>query len=283
MKNKIINIGLIGKTNAGKSTFINSFTGETISIENKKINTTLDVVAGIYNIENIQIIFYDTPGFSLLKTNRTTQKKQRTEIWEVINNVDLIFFIIDILKFNYNNIVKDIEKIKKINKPIIVVFNKIDLIKKEIILLYIQKLNEINLIDDFFNISAKYKTGFDSIKKYLIKKSKQGEWKYNLGEISNKSDIFIANECTRKALLEYLHKEIPYNLSVKNELFKFINKKNIKIKQLIEINNLRYKSIILGKKGENIKRIRELSQKEIEKIFNSKIHLYLKVVHVNAK
>ena len=283
MRSRIIHVGLIGKTNSGKSTFINSIVGEKISIENKKINTTQESVTGILNVKNTQIIFYDTPGLIFLKKNNIIQKKQKTELWETINNVDLILFIIDIVKFNNYNTVNDIEKIKEVKKPVIVVFNKIDLIQKEIILSYIKKLNETNLIDDFFHISAKYNRGLDLIKNYLVTKSKYSKWKYEYNEVSNKSDIFISNECTRNALLKYLHKEIPYNISVKSKLFKTINKKNIKIKQLIEINNLRYKSIILGKKGKTIKRIRESSQKEIENIFNSKIHLYLEVTHINAK
>ena len=283
MRNRIIHVVLIGKTNAGKSTFINSIVKEKISIENKKINTTQEIITGIINLKNTQIVFYDTPGLNLLKTSNLIQKKQNTQILELINHVDVIFFIIDIVKFNYNSIIKDIKKIKEINKPVIVVFNKIDLIEKDKILLYIKKLNETDLVDDFFNISAKYNKGFDLITKYLVKKSRYGNWKYLAENLTNKSDIFISNECTRNALLKYLHKEIPYNIVVKNKIFKFINKKNIKIKQLIEINNLRYKPIILGKKGNTIKRIRESSQKEIENVFNSKIHLYLEVIHINAK
>jgi len=283
MKNKIINVGLIGKTNAGKSTFVNSIVGNKISIENRKINTTLEVVTGVLNISNTQIIFYDTPGLNILKKFNINKKKQNTELWEVINYIDLILYIIDTNKFNYNNIAKDIAKIKESKKSVIVIFNKIDLIKNEIILPYIKKLNQINMIDDFFNISAKNNIGINIIKKYLVEKSQYGEWEYEINEISDKSEIYISNECTRNAVLKYLHKEIPYNIIVKNKLFKSINKKNIKIKQLIEINNLRYKSIILGKKGNTIKRIRESSQKEIESIFNSKIHLYIEVVHVNAK
>ena len=283
MKNKIISVGLIGKTNAGKSTFINSIVGEKISIENRKINTTLEIIAGVLNVKNTQIIFYDTPGSNFLKTFNVIQKKQNTELWEVINCVNIILYIVDTKKFSFRNTIKDIEKIKESMKPVMVVFNKVDLIKKEIILTYINQLNETNMIDDFFNISAKYNKGMDLIKTYLVKKSIYGKWKYESKEISNKSDIFISNECTRNALLKYLHKEIPYNIAVKNKIFKTINNKNIKIKQFIEINNLRYKSIILGKKGETIKRIRESSQKEIENIYNSKIHLYLEVVHVNAK
>ena len=283
MKSKIINVGLVGKTNAGKSTFINSIVGEKVSIENKKINTTLESVAGVLNIKNTQIIFYDTPGLIYLKHNNIIQKKQKTDLWNVIYKSDLIMFIIDTVKFNYEDILKDIIKIKEVNKPIIFVFNKIDLINKNEILSYINKLNKDNLVDDFFNISAKYNKGLEIIKKYLVKKSNYGEWRFEPNEISNKNDIFISNECTRNALLKFLHKEIPYNITVKNKIFNFINKKNIKIKQLIEINNLRYKPIILGKNGKTIKRIRESSQKEIESIFNSKIHLNLEVVYINAK
>ena len=283
MKNKIINVALIGRTNAGKSTFINSIVGEKISIENRKINTTLEIHSGILNIGTTQIIFYDTPGYNLLNKNKYIKKEQKTEIFEILNSIDLILLIFDTYNFNYKYVIGYIEKIKKTNKPIIFVFNKIDLIKKELVLSYIKKLNELNIIDDFFIISAKYNNGIDLIKKYLVQRSKYGDWKYKNGEISNKGDVFISNECTRNALLKFLHKEIPYNITVKNKLFKNINNKSIKIKQSIQINNLRYKSIILGKKGEKIKKIRESSQKEIEKIFNSKIYLYLNIVHINAK
>ena len=150
MKSKIIHIGLIGKTNAGKSTFINSIVQKKISIVNKKINTTSEITTGVLNIKNIQIIFYDTPGFHFLKKKNEIKKKQNTIIWELINNIDVIFFFIDTTKFIYNKVVQDITKIKESKKPVVVIFNKIDLIKNEIILPYINELNKINLIDDFF-------------------------------------------------------------------------------------------------------------------------------------
>ena len=110
MKNKIISAALVGNTNVGKSTIINSIIGKKISIENKKINTTLDIVEGILIINNTQIIFYDTPGSNFFKTHNITQRKQNTQLWEIMNQVDKIFYIIDSLKFNYDNIVKDIKK-----------------------------------------------------------------------------------------------------------------------------------------------------------------------------
>jgi len=283
MNNKLIHVGLLGRTNAGKSTLINALVGEKISIENKKINTTLEAVIGICNINNTQIIFYDTPGINYLNTTKILKKKIKIQIWETLNKVDLLLFIVDVFKYNHLEVIKDLKNIIEIKKPILIIFNKTDLIKNEVILSYIDKLDKEELVSDFFNVSAKYSKGIDQLLKYIISQSITKRWKYINNEITNKDNIFITNECTRNAILTYLHQEIPYNISIKNLKFKILNNQHIKIKQKIEITNYRYKSIILGKKGATIKKIRENSQKEIEKILNKKTHLYLEVSHINVQ
>ena len=277
MKKKLIKVALVGKTNAGKSTLVNSFVGEKISIINKKINTTQDLILGILNIDTTQIIFYDTPGSNFLKTSNLLQKKIKTHIWNAIDQVNLILYIIDSSKYNYQDIESDINKISEVNKSIILVFNKIDLIKNEKILFYINELKKINYIESFFNISAKYNKGITNLSNYLRTKSITQEWLYKNDEITNKDDIFITNECTRNAILEFLHQEIPYNIKVRSLVFKYLKNHDLKIKQSIELQNERYKPIILGKKGNTIKRIRENSQNAIHKILNCKVHLYLQV------
>ena len=277
MKKKLIKVALVGKTNAGKSTLVNSFVGEKISIVNKKINTTQDLILGILNIDTTQIIFYDTPGSNFLKTSDLLQKKIKTHIWSAIDQVNLILYIIDSSKYNYQDIESDINKISEVNKSIILVFNKIDLIENEKILFYINELKKINFIESFFNISAKYNKGITNLSNYLRTKSITQEWLYKNDEITNKDDIFITNECTRNAILEFLHQEIPYNIKVRSLVFKYLKNHDLKIKQSIELQNERYKPIILGKKGNTIKRIRENSQNAIHKILNCKVHLYLQV------
>jgi len=275
--NKLIKIALIGNTNAGKSTLMNSMVGKTVSIINKKINTTQSIIKGIININDTQIIFYDTPGSNFLNSSVSSQKKLKIDIWTAIEDVDCILYIIDVSKYNYKTICSDIKKINEVEKSIIVIFNKIDLIDNKLILPYIESLNNLNLIETFFNISAKYRKGLKQLSIFIKSKAQKNKWIFDKGETSNKDHIFMTNECTRNAILKYLHKEIPYNLTVRNLLFKSLNNNDIKIKQSIDLTNMRYKPIILGRKGEIIKKIRESSQKEISNIMKSKIHLYLQV------
>jgi GTP-binding protein Era len=218
--NKLIKIALIGNTNAGKSTLMNSMVGKNVSIINKKINTTQNIIKGITNINDTQIVFYDTPGSNFLNSSVYSQKRLKIDIWTAIEDVDCILYIIDVSKYNYKTICSDIKKINEVKKSIIVIFNKTDLIDNKLILPYIESLNNLNLVEAFFNISAKYKKGINKLSIFLKSKAKNNKWIFNKDEISNKDDIFMANECTRNAILKYLHKEIPYNVIVRNLLFK---------------------------------------------------------------
>ena len=283
MNKKLLKVALIGKTNAGKSTLINAIVGEQISIINKKINTTQESIIGIKNISDNQIVFYDTPGSNFLKSTNILQKKLKINIWQSIDSVDLILYIIDTAKYDFKRIEKDILKISEVKKSIIFIFNKIDLIDRKNILYFISELKKLDLIEDFFLLSAKFNRGIDLLLDHLISKSINNKWVYENDELTDKDDIFITNECTRNAILEYLHQEIPYNIKVTNNLYKFLHNNDLKIQQIIELTNVRYKPIILGKNGMTIKKIRERSQKDIQNILNCKVHLYLKVSIINEK
>ena len=279
MHQKLLKISLVGKTNAGKSTLLNKIIGETVSIINKKINTTQELIKGIINISNIQIIFYDTPGFNILKHKDKLHKQLRVNIWQAIEESDIILYILDSKKIHFNELE---EHINQLNKKIVFVFNKIDLIEKYKLLPIIKKLDKNFKIESFFNISAKYNLGINNLLDYLKKFSKESKWLFLEDQISNKDDIFITNECTRNAILTYLHQELPYNINIVNQYYKHLKNGDLKIKQKLLINNLRYRKIILGKKGEKIKMIREFSQNQISKILNCKTHLYLEVIRDNA-
>ena len=279
MTSKILKIALIGRTNAGKSTLINSIVGEKISIQNKKINTTQVTIIGVKNIKKTQLIFYDTPGSNFLKSLNKQSKNLKTNLWSGIDESDIIFYLIDSKTANIKFLFEQIEKLQEVKKKIIVIFNKIDLISNKQLLPLISNLNKNFQIDSFFTISAIQNIGIDDLLDYTEKYSYVSKWIFEDDEITNKDDIFIVGELLRETMLTYLHKEIPYNVSIQTSNFKILKNNDIKIKQKIIINQKKNKKIILGRKGEMIKKIREYKQKKISQNLNAKIHLYLEILN----
>ena len=278
MKTKKLRISLVGRTNAGKSTLINRIVGEKISIQNKKINTTQDTIIGIRNIKESQLLFYDTPGSNFLKNLDSQSKKLKKNLWNGIDESDLILYLIDSSSINTKFLFEQLEKINETKKKIIVAFNKTDLILNKKLLPIITKISNQFKVESFFTISAKKNIGIDDILKFLKKYTYPSKWEYLNDEITNKDDKFFLSELLRETLLTYLHKEIPYNISIRTTNFKELSKSDIKIKQKILINEKRYKKIILGKKGSMIKKIREECQKKIKSVFKKKIHLYIELI-----
>tara|TARA_B100000700_G_scaffold178206_1_gene196869 strand:- start:628 stop:1467 length:840 start_codon:yes stop_codon:yes gene_type:complete len=278
MKTKILKISIVGRTNAGKSTLINKIVGEKISIQNKKINTTQDTIIGVKNIKQNQFLFYDTPGSNFLKNIDAQSKKLKRNLWNGIDVSDFILYLIDSSSINMKFLFDQLEKIKETKKKIIIVFNKTDLILNKKLLPIITKISNQFKVESFFTISAKKNIGIDDILKFLKEYTYASEWEYLNDEITNKDDKFFLSELLRETLLTYLHKEIPYNISIRTSSFKELNNSDIKIKQKILINEKRYKKIILGKKGSMIKKIREDCQKKIKNIFKKKIHLYIELI-----
>jgi len=278
MKSKILKISIVGRTNAGKSTLINKIIGEKISIQNKKINTTQETIIGVKNIKNTQILFYDTPGSNFLKNSNNQSKKLKQNLWNGIDESDLILYMIDSHAINLNFLYNQIDKIKEVKKKIIIIFNKIDLISKKKLLPIISEINSNFKIESFFTLSAKKSIGIEELLTELIKYSYSSKWIYSKDEISNKDDKFILSELLRETILTYLHKEIPYNISIITSYYKTLKSSEIKIKQKIYINEKRYKKIILGKNGSMIKKIRENCQKKINKVLKKKIHLYIELI-----
>ena len=279
MTSKILKIALVGRTNAGKSTLINRIVGEKISIQNKKINTTQVTVIGIKNIRETQLIFYDTPGSNFLKSLNAQSKNLKTNLWSGIDDSDIILYLIDSKTANSKFLFEQINKLQEVKKKILIIFNKIDLISNKEILPLTSNLNKNFNIDSFFTISAKQNIGIEDLLNYIDKFSYTSNWVFKDDEITNKDDVFIVGELLRETMLTYLHKEIPYNVNIQTSNFKTLRNNDIKIKQKIIIKQPRYKKIILGKKGEMIKKIREDSQKKMSKIFNAKIHLYIEILN----
>ena len=234
---------------------------------------------GVKNIKKTQLIFYDTPGSNFLKSINKDSRNLKINLWSGIDESDIIFYLIDSKTANLKFLFEQIHKLQEVKKKIIVIFNKIDLISNKQVLPFISNLSKNFEIDSFFTISAIQNIGIEYLLDYIEKYSYLSKWIFKDDEITNKDDVFIVGELLRETMLTYLHKEIPYNLNIETSNFKILKNNDIKIKQKIIINELRYKKIILGRKGEMIKKIREDSQKKMSQILNAKIHLYLEILN----
>ena len=271
-------VHLVGIPNSGKSTLINRMVGKKVSIVSHKIQTTRFCIRGICNFNlsdklKSQIIFIDTPGIFVPK--KRFEKAMVSAAWSELNFTDKVVFILDILKSFDSNIREIINKVHHLNTNIILVLNKIDLLPKEEILKKISEIKTFYNFEKIFLISAKNGNGCDKLKLYLANNMPVHSFFYDENTVSDLPQSILASEITREKLLKNLNQELPYNLTVETEKWDIKPDHSINIYQTIYINKNSYKPIILGKGGQNIKRIGILSRKEIEKLLDIKVNLFL--------
>ena len=266
-------VSIIGRPNTGKSTLINLITDRRISAVSDKPNTTRNKILGVLNTSELQVLFLDTPGIE--KSNKFLNKLMVQSSMQAIGDADLILLLIDATK---KIIPEDIEIFRKIqDKNCIAVINKIDLIKKSKILKMIETLNkDYNFIKSYIPISALENKGInflmDELKKYLPNNYKILPDDF----VTDQPEKFYISEIIREKIYVNFYKEVPYRTAVVIE--EIISKKNvIVIQAYIIVESSQHKQIILGKKGEMIKKIGQESRHEIEKFLECKIYLDLRV------
>ena len=273
MNKKIGYACLIGAPNSGKSTLLNALVNQKISAVTHKVHTTRDNIKGIVSKDNAQLIFIDTPGYlknPKYKLEKSITKKSLQEI----KNVDFICIIVDVAKKNcLKNPLIDVTYFNS-QENLIIIFNKVDLVKDKNQLLLLAQEAKAKGFNNIFMISAINNKGVTDFLNYLITNSPEGEWHYNEDEVTDRSIKQIAEDITMEQLYKFLNKEIPYNLKVETESWKE-TQNDITIHQVITVLKDSQKKIILGTNGENIKKISIISKREIEKLTDKKIHLYL--------
>ncbi|WP_168820931.1 GTPase Era [Enterobacteriaceae endosymbiont of Donacia sparganii] len=256
---------ILGRSNAGKSTLLNTLIGKKISIISHKINTTNYSITGIYNKGSYQIKYIDTPGNIFYNNNIINSLKN--------NEYNYILFILDRNKWNFieNKFVKILNQT---NIPIILILNKIDKINnKSILLPYINFLkNKIKFIY-LFMVSAKYKLYTIDINNIICKNLPKKKHQYPKNYITNQTEEIILKEIIRESIIKYLHKELPYLIDIKVFFYKKFKIIPNKIKIFLLIKNINQKKIIIGKNATTLKLIKYRSEKSIEKFFKKKINL----------
>ena len=271
-------VNILGIPNSGKSTLINKLVGKKISIVSHKVQTTRFCIRGIctftYNdLSRSQIILIDTPG--IFSAKRRLDKAMVSAAWSELTHSDKVIFIHDVTKSIEKHSLDVISEIFRIKKDVILVLNKIDLLEKNKLLKKISDVRDLFNFEKVFLVSAKNGSGCGELIKYLAMSMPTHPLMYDDNTISDLPLSILAAEITREKLFKNLNKELPYNLMVETEKWDVNNDKSINIQQTIYVNKNSHKPIILGKAGQNIKRIGILARNDLEKLLNNKIHLFL--------
>ena len=269
-------VSLIGSPNLGKSTLINNIIGEKVSIVTHKRQTTRSVLKGIFVKEQTQIIFLDTPG--IFEANRFIDKMMVKTAWKYSNESNIICFLYDASKSKISNAnIKILEILKDQKASVILILNKVDLIKKKELLPLISKFKNIFSFKEVFMLSALKGSGIIELVDYLIKEMPESPFLFDSDYITDTPQRQIASEILREKLFLNLHDEIPYNLVVDNEIWNEKKNNSIEIHQNIYVTKNSHKAMIIGHSGSNIKRIGVMARKDMESLFSKKIHLYIRV------
>ena len=270
-------VGLVGRPNVGKSTLLNSIIGKKVAITSNKPQTTRNIIQGIYNEDDTQIIFVDTPGVH--KPNHKLGDYLNKQSYYSMNDVDVILFLIDINEPFGKGDEFVLEKIKEAKKPIILVLNKIDKISNDQILEKIKEYNELYNFDEIVPVSAIKGKNKDELIK-TIKKYLTDEYKYyDDNMVTNKPLTFQIAEIVREKVFNETKEEVPHSLTcVVENIEKDNNSYHINVAIIVDRDNL--KKIIIGKQGIKIKNIGIQARKELETLLNKKVYLetYVKTI-----
>ena len=265
-------VGLIGRPNVGKSTLMNSILGKKIAITSNKPQTTRNIIQGIYNEEDTQIIFVDTPGIH--KPKSKLGKFLNEEAYFSINDVDVILFIVDVKEDLGKGDLFIIDLFKEINTPIILVLNKIDKLPKEEILLKIDEYKYLYNFCEIVPVSALKKDNVDRLVT-VIKKYLKDNIRYFPTDIYTSSPItFIISELIREKIFELTDEEIPHSVTTLIENIEETDEV-VSINGLIIVDRENLKKIIIGKQGSMIKEIGTKARIDIETLLGKKVYLEL--------
>ena len=267
-------VSLVGRPNVGKSTLLNSIIGKKIAITSNKPQTTRNIIQGIYNEDDTQIVFVDTPGIH--KPNHKLGTYLNKQTYYSIDDVDIILFLIDATQACGSGDKFVLERIKNTNKPVILIINKIDKLTKEELF---NKINECKDLYDFKEIipvSALKKDNVKEVVKVLKNYLPESVQFYDTNTSTNKSMEFLMSEMIREKVFNLTEEEIPHSVTCYIENVEKHNNA-FQINGVIVVDRDSVKRIIIGKQGNKIKEIGMQARRDIEELLGKKVYLELYV------
>ena len=265
-------VAIIGAPNAGKSTLVNALVGAKVSIVSHKVQTTRVALRGIAIEGASQLVFIDTPG--IFKPRRRLDRAMVEAAWGGAGDADIILLLVDAAKRLDEDIERILGRMNEVHVPILLALNKIDRVEKSELLALAQGLNEKVKFASTFMISALNNSGVDDLKQHLARLVPAGPWHYPADEVSDAPMRLLASEITREKIYHRLHEELPYEATVETTDWKE-KKSEVRIDQTIFVTRESQKAIVVGKAGAMIKQISMESRRELSKILEKDVHLFL--------
>jgi GTP-binding protein Era len=267
-------ISIIGCPNVGKSTFLNAVVGDKISIVADKPQTTRDKISGIKNFPDAQMIFLDTPGIHNPKTPLNRAMVQTAQ--KAIGDAEVLLMLVEANADVHDHDLFLIKSLKKVNVPVFLVINKIDLIDKQLLLPLIDKFRKLYEYRDIFPISALKGDGILELLAAIKEILPEGPQLFPEDILTDATERFIAAEFIREQIMLLTSREIPYVSAVTVDLFREDEAKNIiRISATINVEKESQKAIMIGKKGSMLKNIGTQSRLQMERLFGTKVFLEL--------
>ena len=266
-------VNIIGNPNVGKSTLMNAFVGERLSIITSKAQTTRHRILGIVNGEDFQMILSDTPG--IIKPAYQLQESMMGFVKSAFEDADVLLYLVELGEKE----LKDeafFNKITAAKIPVLLLINKIDKGNEELLSEAIKLWSEKVPNAQIFAISALENFGVKEVFQQIVSLLPESPAFYPKDQLTDKPERFFVNEIIREKILMHYKKEIPYAVEIETEEFNETDK-IIKIRSVIMVERDTQKGIIIGHKGSALKRVGTEARKDLEKFFNKKIHLELYV------
>lgn len=262
-------VNLVGNPNVGKSSLMNLFVGDRISIATFKAQTTRHRILGILSSDDYQIVFSDTPG--VLKPNYKLQEAMLAFSLSALEDADVLLYVTDTIEDSSKN--SDfIEKVEKLNIPILVLINKIDLTNQENLISLVEQWHERLPKAEIFPVSAKAKFNTEKVLERIIELLPESPNYFDKDQLTDKPSRFIVSEILREKILLYYDKEIPYSTEVVvNEFHE--EDKIIHISATIYVERESQKGIIIGHRGIALRKVGMEARRDIERFFNKKVFL----------
>lgn len=264
-------VSIIGNPNVGKSTLVNTLIGRDLTITTPKAQTTRHRILGLINGENYQLVLSDTPG--IIDPAYEMQNSMMNFVKESLVDADVLIYMIAIDEDQTRD-EKLLDKIKKIKIPLLVLINKIDSSNQKDLEYAVSYWSSVFPSAKIIPISALTNFFVEELLQILIELLPESPAYFPKDQLSDKSERFFVNEAIRKSILQIYDKEVPYAVEVITESFKE-EEKIIRIQSVIFVERDTQKGIIIGHKGEQLKRVGTSARKDIQTFFGKKVHLEL--------